>query len=129
MQLQSHCPALPINGIAENRKALRRAMHSQLMRAAGERFEFQKRASARPGNDPPKCFCRDPGRIGFHPPAASGIKAPERQIDQAFVLRGPPYDDGPIDLFDFALLEQKAELFERLVMAPEHQASGGITIE
>ena len=74
-------------------------------------------------------FRRNPGRIGLHPPAAAGIEAPERQIDQAFVLRGLSFDDRPIKLLDLALLEQKAKLFERLVVAPEHQASGGIAIK
>ena len=67
----------------------RRAMHPQLMCAARQRSVPGTRA-ARAGNHPPKRLCRGPGRIGLHPPATSLIKAPERQVDQAFVLRGPP---------------------------------------
>src|SRR5579883_59682 len=120
---------MPIDAIAEDGKAQRLAMNPQLMGPSGQRCKLQKRPPVCPSQHPPMCLGGEPGGIGFHPPAARGIEASKRQIDQAFVLFGATLDDGPIGLRDLSLFEQKAKLFERLVMASEHQAAGGVAVE
>ena len=87
--------------------------------------------NARPAERPrpARTFAGEAQRIDLHPPAATAIETPERQVDQAFVLRRVPFHDRPIGLCDLALLEQEAELFERLVVAPEHQAARRVAIE
>src|SRR6266508_1813314 len=68
-------------------------------------------------------------RIVLHPPAAARVLAAERQIDAALVLPRPAFDHRPIGFADAAALEQAAELGQRLPMAAEHQAAGGIAVE
>ena len=105
-------------------------MHAQLMRAAGERLERE------PGELPSRapitfhvvtagwpcgsCFIHQPRRL---------VEAAERQIDAAFVLRRAAFDHRPIGLADLAGLEQLAELGQRLAVAAEHQAAGGVAVE
>src|ERR1700722_4036943 len=67
--------------------------------------------------------------IVFHPPAARHVEAAERQRDFAFVGVGRAFDYGPVGLVDGAVLEQLAELGERLAVAAEHQAAGGVAVE
>src|SRR5207302_11138471 len=102
---------------------------SWCVRAPGERRKLQESVAARAPQDSPGCLRRDARRIGLHPPAATAIETPERQVDQAFVLRWIPFHNRPIGLCDLALLEQEAELFERLVVPPEHEAARGVAIE
>jgi hypothetical protein len=68
-------------------------------------------------------------RIGFHPPSAVRIETLQRQINQTLVLRRISFHDRPIGLVDSALLEQKPELLDRLVVPPEHEAAGGVAVE
>jgi hypothetical protein len=65
----------------------------------------------------------------LHPPAARRVLAPERRIDSALLLGGAAIDHSPIGLADAAALEQATELRQRLAMAAEHQATGGIAVE
>ena len=70
-----------------------------------------------------------PVRIGLHPPAAGLVEAPERQVDAAFVRVRPAFDHRPVGLADPAALEQPAEIGQRLAVAAEHQAAGGVAVE
>jgi fused signal recognition particle receptor len=65
----------------------------------------------------------------LHPPAARHVEAAERQSDFALVGVGRTLDHGPVGLVDGAVLEQLAELRERLAVAAEHQAAGRIAVE
>src|SRR5579885_2633826 len=100
-----------IDAVAQDGPAKRRAMNAQLMRAPGERRELKK-GKARPAPaHPPAGLRRGARRIGFHPPAAAGIEAFERQINQALNLCRAAFDNRPIDLLHLALLEEEAKLF------------------
>ena len=68
-------------------------------------------------------------RIVLHPPAAGRVEAAERKFDDAFVGVRGAFDHGPIGLVDGAGLEQPAELGQRLAVAAEHQAAGGVAVE
>ena len=108
-------------------------MDAQLMGAAGQRLEFQpgdrRLAPAAAPFDAPARLRRQAGGIDLHPPAARRVEPAERPVDQALLGPGAADDDRPIGLGDLALLEQQAELFQRLVMAPEHQAARGVAVE
>ena len=67
--------------------------------------------------------------IDLHPPAAGCVEPAERQVDQAFVRFGRAFDDGEIGLADLALLEQEPQPLQRLVVASEDEAAGGVAIE
>ena len=66
------------------------------------------------------CFIHQPRRV---------VLAAERQVDAAFVLRRPALDHRPVGLADAAALEQPAELGQRLAVAAEHEAAGGVAVE
>ena len=65
----------------------------------------------------------------LHPPAARLVEAAERQRDFTLVGVGYAFDHGPVGFVDGAVFEQFAELSERLAVAAEHQATGGIAVE
>ncbi len=67
--------------------------------------------------------------IDLHPPAYFVIEAAERQVDRSLLALGRARDDRPIGLGDLALLEQKPQLLQGLVMPSEHQAARGVAIE
>ena len=68
------------------------------------------------------------GETFIHQPRDAS-RRPERLVDEAFVFRRAARDDRPVGLGDLALLEQQAELFQRLMMAPKHQATRSFAIE
>jgi len=65
----------------------------------------------------------------LHPPAARLVEAAERQRDFTLIGVGCAFDHRPVGLVDGAVLEQLAELGERLAVAAEHQAAGGVAVE
>src|SRR5215468_3178516 len=85
-----------VDRIAENRPTHRGTMHAQLMGAAGERLEREKRELAGPPHHLPGRHRRLTLRVVLHPPAAGGVLAAERQVDTAFVLLGSALDQRPI---------------------------------
>src|SRR5262245_26084306 len=114
-------------------------MHAQLMGATGERLERKPSEGtafvATGGRKPraphhlPRGHRRLTRRIVLLPPAARRVFAAEGQLDAAFILRRPARDHRPIGLADLPALEQAAEGGQRLAMAAEHQAAGGVAIE
>src|SRR4051794_3393268 len=93
MQVQRRCAirvAAAIDAVAEDGPAHRGAMDAQLMRAPGQRLEFEegerpplcRRAAS--ADAPPRLRGRSK-RVDLHPPAAIGIETAERQIDFALV--------------------------------------------
>ena len=62
----------------------------------------------------PACLRALAEQIDLHPPAARGVEAAERQVDQPFLFRRPAQNHRPVKLVDFALFEQKHQLFQRL---------------
>ncbi len=67
--------------------------------------------------------------VRLHPPAALLVEFAERNIDAALLAVWAALDHCPIGLADLALLEQLAEQRERLAVAAEHQAAGGVAVE
>ena len=65
----------------------------------------------------------------LHPPAARLIEAAERKRDGAFVGVGRTFDHRPIGFFHRAGFEQFAERRQRLAVAAEHEATGGVAVE
>ena len=112
---------------------MRGAMHAQLMGAAGQRRQRQPgRVGAAPLPAPQHSPFRLRGlalRIDFHPPAARGVQPPEREVDEAAFFAWRALDNRPIGLGDLALLEQEAKLFQRLMMAPKHEAARSLAIQ
>ncbi len=68
-------------------------------------------------------------RVRLHPPAARLVELAERNVDAAFLFAGRAFDHRPIGFADLALLEQLAEQRQRLAVAAEHQAAGGVLVE
>jgi hypothetical protein len=56
----------------------------------------------------------------LHPPAARHVETAERQRDFALVGVGRAFDHSPVGFVDGAVLEQLAELGQRLAVAAEH---------
>lgn len=109
-------------------------MHTQLMSAPGQRRQFQKSDGfafivLAAAQHFPAGLRRQAQRIMLHPPAALRIKTAQRHVDQAFVSGRHVFDNRPICLCRPAMLEQLAELIQRLAMAPQHQASRRIAIQ
>jgi fused signal recognition particle receptor len=108
-------------------------MDAQLMRTPGPGFEFEPRdrraapCSASP--DAPERQRLLAARIHLHPPAALLVEPAERQVDRPALAGGIAPDDRPIGLGDLALLEQTPQCLQRFVMAPQHQAAGGVAVE
>ena len=67
--------------------------------------------------------------VVLHPPAARFIKPAEWQLDGALVVRRRALNNGPVGFVDRSRFEQLAELRQRLAMAAEHQAAGGVAVE
>jgi len=61
--------------------------------------------------------------VVLHPPAASDIEPPQRQLDLPFVAGGPAFDHRPISFADRSRFEQFTKLRQSLAVAPEHQAA------
>ncbi len=72
---------------------------------------------------------RLPVRIGLHPPAEVRIEPPQRHVDGAFLGVRAAFDHRPIGLADAAVLEQEAQVRERLAVAAKHEATGGLAVE
>src|SRR5208282_447922 len=116
-----------------NRPTLRGGMNPQLMGASGLRLKLEP--SDRRG--PPETATLDapegqrllPVRIDLHPPAALVVEPAERQVDRAFLALRRAGDDRPIGLADLALLEQKPQCLQRLVMAAEDEAARRLAVE
>ncbi len=85
--------------------------------------------AGRPPHHFPFCLRRKAVRVRLHPPAALLVEFSERDVDGAFVLHRPALDHRPVGLVDLAVLEQQAEMRQRLAMAAEYQAAGGILVE
>src|SRR3569623_849068 len=132
MQMQAwftEALANAVDIVADNWESHRRAMHAQLMGAAGDRFQRQPcEAVAAPHHTPARLRWQSIG-VWLLPPAAHGIGPPERNDDFAFVLRRAAYAHGPIGLADLAVLEQQPERGGRLAVAAEHEAAGGVAVE
>ncbi len=134
MQVQRRCAARPVDGIAEDREARCRAMHAQLVGAAGQRRQRQpgERLAASVLAAPehaPFGLRRQAGRIVLHPPATRRVEPAQRQVDQAFVCLRPAFDDRPIGLVDRACLEQFHQPFQRLAVAAQHKAARRVAVE
>src|SRR6185437_16049632 len=67
--------------------------------------------------------------VCLHPPAAGLVAFSKRNVDPALLGRRPAFNHRPIAFRYFALLEELAEQCQRLAMASENQASGGVAIE
>lgn len=68
--------------------------------------------------------------IGLHPPAARIVGAAcQGQVDLAGLLRRPALDQGPVGLLGAPLREQGVQPGERLGVAAERQAAGGVAVE
>ena len=121
----------PVDRIAEDRPAHRRAMDAQLVRTPGERGQRQRRVPPSPRASTRQRVCEGrPAGLHLHPPAARGVAA--RRAAGRSAPRRPPartFDDGPVRLGDPALLEQQPKLLQRLAVAPEHQAARGVAVE
>jgi len=122
-----------VNIIAQNRPAHMGAMHPQLMRAPGERFQLQPRQRGAIFDAAPQHLpARLRGRaacIHLHPPAPIRILRCERQINQTLRLRRPANNNRPIGLVYLAALKQQHHLFKRLAVPPENETSGGVLVE
>src|ERR1700722_12641062 len=89
MQMQARSAearSISINIVADDRPSHRRRLHAQLMGAAGNRFQREPTeatvaAQYLPVRDRALAF-----RIGLLPPAALGVEAAERHVDDALVL-------------------------------------------
>ncbi len=121
--------AVAVNRIAQNRPAHFRAMDPKLMRTPGHRFEREPSEGGIASHHLPPGHRRLALGIVLHPPAPRHVEPAERQVDDAFVRLGRAFDDGPIGLADLAVLEQLAELRQRLAVAAEHQAAGRVAVE
>jgi len=109
-------------------------MHPQLMRAAGDGRERQpcQRPAVAISPAPAHGPLRDRGqsvRVRLLPPAALGIAPAERHIDRARSLIRATFDNRPIGLVDFTVLEQQAEMRARLAVTAEHEAAGRVAIQ
>jgi hypothetical protein len=152
MKLQdeaSEAGRIPIDSIAHDGPAHGGAMHAQLVSAAGQGREGhpgdavfygwlrasrrnhlrvgRRRRRRRHHRAAPQHFPGgrrwQPFRIRFHPPAASGIEASERQLDRSLVSLRDALNHRPIRLADLAVLEQKPQMSKRLAVPSQHQAS------
>ena len=122
-----------VDRIAEDRPAHFGAMHAKLMRASGQRLEREPgQRSLRWARGPaPSTWSPPAGRCGscfIHQPRVSSRRPSGRSIVPSSAS-GRAFDHGPIGLVDRAVLEQLAELRQRLAMAAEHQAAGGVAVE
>ena len=99
------------------------------MRAPGQRRQRQQRMAAAARDTLPSRLRRLAGGIDLHPPAAGCVEPAERQVDQAFVLLRRAFDDGEIGFAYLSLLEQKPQALQRLVVAAEDEAAGGVAVE
>src|SRR3954470_15958426 len=108
-------------------------MNAELMRVAGGWLQCQPgervRQTMRSPQHLPYRRRRLPVRVGFHPPAAGFVLAAERELDAPLVGLWPTFHHRPISLADVTGLEQPSQFGQRLAMAPEHQATGGVAIE
>src|SRR5690242_9920899 len=87
MQMQpwlTKARTVAVNVVADDRPALARRMHAQLMGAAGEGFHRQPGEAVTAAEHLPMGDRLLSLGIGFLPPAALGIQAPERQVNPAF---------------------------------------------
>ena len=99
------------------------------MGASGEGRQQHEGHAVGAAHDFPACLGFQPIRIDFHPPTAGGIKAAERQIDEAFIFNRPAFDDGPIGLFHQSFAEEAGKIIERLAVATEDETAGCILVE
>jgi hypothetical protein len=119
----------PVNGIAHDRPSHLGAVHTQLMRAAGQWLKgkpSELRAAAH--HFPGACGWHALG-IRFHPPAACVVALGERNVDATFVRLGPTFDYCPVAFSDLALLKQLAEQSQCLAVATQHETARGVTVE
>ena len=118
-----------IDRITQNRPAHCRAMHPQLVGASGQRIKRQPSQALVPPHHGKARLRGQTFGINLHPPAARGIAAAQRQVDQAGLLIRTAFDNRPIGFVDLALFEQVAERFERLAVTAQHQTARRIAIE
>ena len=108
-------------------------MDAQLVGASRLRLKFEpgdRRAAPNTAAlDAPEGQRLLPVRIDLHPPAALVVEPAERQIDRALLALRRAGDDRPIGLADLALLEQEPQCLQRLMMAAENEAAGGLAVE
>src|SRR5579871_1588876 len=132
MQMQrrsARARRMAVDRVAYHRPPHRGAMHAQLVGSAGQRLEREPSETGRAPQHRPGGRGWLPLRVGLHPPAAGRILASKRQIDPALRLRQAAFHHRPIGLADGARLEQPPELRQRLAMAAERKAAGGIAVE
>ena len=111
-------------------------MHPQLVRSTSDRlereptnFRFPRSGRRKGAQHFPLRHRRLAVGVVFHPPAARFVEAAQRKFDGSLIGGGRAFDHRPIGLLDRAGFEQPAEQRQRLAMASEHQAAGGVAIE
>src|SRR5580658_4889334 len=104
-------------------------MNPDLVGAAGARAQFQPRAFVRSAQDTVIGDGPFSRRVDRHLPSAAADELSEPAVDAALILERPALDNSPIDLFDIAFGEHRAEPAQRLRMAAEDETAAGVAIE
>src|SRR5262245_16191520 len=132
MQMKSQPPGarrIALDIVADDRPSHFRTMHAQLVSATGDRLEREPGESRTSPQDRPRAGRRQASLVSLHPPASRFVALGKRDVDLPSCGLRSAFDDGPIAFTDLALLEELAQQRQRLAMASEYQAPGGVAVE